>query len=226
MIAFCCYAGWVIPSGADELDDLLEDWVVQNVYFEKNQDGGDTLFVRKEPVRIYLESDDPKVLADTRVAVANLSEAFGLQYEFTSKNVNLMVVVANGITIDGKPNRNLLHRLKVPEVIVETIAKSDQWSKGCGVYAGHDKGGRIAIGMVFAEKSASEDDVRTCVATGIIFGFGLRVSRRTALDEPHDYVQFLLLARAITRCEKNAIVKREEELKCIRDRLRATLADQ
>lgn len=218
-------SGGTTLSVANELDDLLEGWVTQNTHFEKDQNGRNTLFIRKVPVRIRLESDDPKVVADARMAVANLSDAFGLQYGYTSRDVNLLVVVADGITTDGKPNTQLLRRFRVPEMMVETIAESDEWSKGCGVYAGHEKDGHIAVALVFAEKSASENDVRRCVVTGIIFGFGLRIPSRLALGDSRDYIEFLLLARAITHCDKSPIT-REEELKCIRDRLRARLTDQ
>jgi hypothetical protein len=220
-------------SNADELDGLLENWISQNVHFEKDRNGRQYLFIRKQSVRAYIESDDEKIVADARMAVANLAKAFGLDYEFTGADANLLVVVAPHITIDGRPNRLLLQRLKVPDRIAETIVAHGNWVKGCGLYDGHDLDGRLSIGMVIAEREAPPEEIRTCAVTGVIFGFGLRIDGKATIDRPNDYVQFLLLARAITVCEKklnrevigNPNNDSDGELKCLRDAIRSKLVE-
>ena len=241
--ALACAALAFLPASAepfsaarasDDLDELLRPWITQNLRYERGRDGEDRLMIRRAPVRASIQAEDPAVRALARATIANFAGAFGIEHTWTTTNVNLVVVVTDHITIDGKPNKDLLRRLRVPEQIVDIIGTSGStWAKGCGLYDGRDDAGRLALGLVFADTAGETEFVRKCIVTGIIFGFGLRLQGQFALDRPHDYVQFLLLARAIAQCE-SALAEsgrdarapaRDGELACIQHKIKAKLTE-
>jgi hypothetical protein len=219
-------------GGKDELDQVLRSWITRNVYFSTDRDNRDTLFIRKRPVRTHIVSDDPEIVVEARKAVANFANAFGLGYEFTTTNVNLLVVTANGIADNGKPNRRFLSGLGLAESEINEIADKDNWSEGCGVYDSHNSDGRILIGVVAGDKILREK-LKSCLVSGIIAGFGLRIQGEKMLTDVNDYVQFLLLARSLSECDKKIMSQNLDKttpirgvyLECVLGGLKAKLSE-
>lgn len=193
-------------GGADDLDQVLREWVAQNIYFESDR----WLLIRKRPVRAYIRTDDPEIATEARRAITNFADAFGLGVEFTTTDANLFVVTANGIADGDKPSRTLLASLGLTDAGIDFIVRTARWSGGCGTYSSRDKLGHVSATIVAADKSLTPKKLRSCVVTGIIFSFGLRVRGQEILDYSNDYIQFLLLARSLAACEKELSGKESE----------------
>jgi hypothetical protein len=188
--------------GAEELDNVLRGWVGQNVHFVKDQEGKDTIFMRKQSVRADIRSEQDDVQTTARTAIVNLANAFGLEFEFTAATPNLLVVSASGIAEGGKPNRPLLRSLGAPDVAINFLPESESWSTGCGAYAYWNKNGRVAYAIVAGDPNIASSLGR-CMVTGILNGFGLRSRTRDFINNSDDYVQYLLLARALATCDND-----------------------
>jgi hypothetical protein len=235
LLAPSLFGAVIATAGPDELDQVLRAWIMENVTFEKGQENRETLFIRKRPVRAYIRSDDAGIVAGASSAIANLADAFGLKYEFGSTRVNLLIATAERITDDkGLPDRALLRSLGLTEAGADHIAvDANAWSTGCGLYDSRGDDGRLSVSIAVAEKSlATKNKLRSCVVTGVLFSFGLRIKGKTMLEDPNDYIQFLLLARAITYCEnqlgaENAQTTptREAYLQCLVGRLKVKLSE-
>jgi hypothetical protein len=219
-------------AGGAELDQLLGAWIAQNVHFEKDGGGRDTLFIRKRPVRAYIRSDHPEIVADARAAVANFADAFGLEYEFTTTNVNMIIATADEISSGGKPNEGLLRSLGLSDVGINAIGDTQVWSTGCGQYDSRDNDGRLSVSILLGENTLPPTKQRACIVSGIVFGFGLRMKGNAILDDSNDYVQFLLLARSLSDCDKKLsaqIVDKTASIpdlyvECVRSSLRTKIS--
>jgi hypothetical protein len=203
----CLFGANVARSGTAELDQALRAWIAENIYVIKvPEKARDTLFIRQRPVRADLRTDDPDVASDARRTIANLADAFHLAYEFTPTSPNIIVATPDRISDQsGKPDGNFLRGLGLPDVVIDQLSKVANWSSGCGVHSFPDVNGRIAASIVAADKRLTPVQVRRCIVTDIINSFGLRVGgRHDAVDGVNDYMQFLLLARALVACENKS----------------------
>jgi hypothetical protein len=156
LVAFAALVGPFAAQGASEdLDQVLRGWILQNVSFYKDQQNRETLFIRKRPVRAYIRSDVPEVTTEARNAVANLANAFGLEYSFTTSDVNMIIATAVDIAGGGKPNRGLLGSLGLPGSAIDTIADTTKWETGCGTYGSRDNDGRVSFSLALGDKGLS-----------------------------------------------------------------------
>jgi hypothetical protein len=175
----------------------------------------------------------PEVTSEARKAIANFADAFDLGFEFTATDANLVVVMANGITDGEKPSRTLLASLGLTEAAINIVVGSSNWSSGCGVYNSRDSQGHISGSIVAVDKALLPKKLKSCVATGIIFSFGLRIKGQEILDYSNDYIQFLLLARSLAGCEGKISAQDSEQtasirdayLECVVNRLKAKLSE-
>ncbi len=200
-------------SSNPELDQVLRSWITDNTHFEKDQNNQDILFIRKQPVRVYIKIDDPEIVAEARTAIANFANAFGLQYEFTATNINMIIGVASGISEKGRPSRSLLTSfgLKTSDIDYIVSILGDSWSTGCGFYHSRDSEGRLGFSIVAGDKGLARKKLKSCIVTGIISAFGLRMSGHEVVDHSNDYIQFLLLARSLLECEKKISLQKMDE---------------
>lgn len=183
----------------DPVDQALRSWVGQNIYFEHDR----LLLIRRAPVQADIKIDDPQIISEATLAITNLAHAFDLKVEFGVANANLILVRANGIADkDGKASRTLLTELGFQEADVNVIRNSTQWLTGCGVYSWRDSRNQISSSIVAVDKALSQKKLKSCIVTGILFSFGLRVRSEEVLDFSSDYIPFALLARSIVVCDK------------------------
>jgi hypothetical protein len=217
--------------GAEELDNVLRGWVGQNVHFLKDQEGKDTIFMRKQSVRADIRSEQDDVQTTARTAIANLANAFGLESQFTTATPNLVVVSVSGIAEGGKPNRPLLRSLGAPEVAINFLPESESWSTGCGAYAYWNKSGRLVYAIVAGDPNIAAGLGR-CMVTGILTGFGLRSRPKDFINNSDDYVQYLLLARALAACDNDIEgsgqadeSRRDRYIDCMVGRLKTRLTE-
>jgi hypothetical protein len=234
LVAIAAFVAPIVAQDAtEELDQVLRAWILQNVSFDKDQENREILFIRKRPVRAYIRSDDPELAAEARNTVANLANAFGLEYSFTTSGVNMIIATAIDIAGGGRPNRALLGSLGLPESAIDSIADTTKWATGCGTYGSRDSDGRVSFSIALGDKGLSPKKQKSCIVTGIIFGFGLRITGQEILDYSNDYTQFLLLARSLVACEKKIseqIIEqpkptRDVYVECVLNRLRLKLSD-
>jgi hypothetical protein len=216
----------------DDLDRSLLDWISQNIRFEKISQGKDTLFIRKEPVRAYVRSDDPDLIYRVHNEVSILADAFKLPSTWETTDINLIVVVADHISIDGRPNRDLLASLGLAEGIIDIMVRNVHWDKGCGYYAGSDKDGRLEASIVAVERLNPRVNPGLCAASGVLFSFGLRIRVESpVLDQPLDYIPYVFLARSVADCDRqidsaqsrDASVNKNSYLTCVRDAMKRKL---
>jgi len=197
----------------DIIDTSLRTWVTQNLHFENERPP----LIRKQPVRAFIRSDDPQIVAETRREIANFAAAFGLPVAFVTTDINLAVVTAPRIADGRKPSRTFLADLGLPDATIDDIVRGADWSDGCGLYSGRDDRGRILGSIVAADTSLSPKHLRSCVASGVIFGFGLRTASSETIEFPHDHLPFLLLGRALAGCEQKMGERMPAEAVRIRD---------
>jgi hypothetical protein len=189
-------------AAADYLEDGLRLWVTQNIHFEKDKDSRPVLFIRKIDVRAHVGTDDPELLSDATIAITNLANAFGLRSDFTMDAVNLIVSPAGGVAA-GRPTRQVLQSIGLDEAAAAVIAATNpDWSGGCGQYAARTEAGRISFGLSIADRTMATRSISACLVTGIVYAFGMRTKGMTALAAPNDYVQYLLLGRALSACDR------------------------
>jgi hypothetical protein len=198
------------PAIADALQETLKAWTAPNISAHINQQGQAKLFVRTDPVRAHLELDNAPTATEVRNAIEAFADTFQISREFTSRNANLILAVAPGITEtgQGKPNRAMLRKFGLPDQAIDMM--NVDWSTGCGAYTFGNASGRISTSVTFAETRLGADGIRRCITTGVLFGFGLRLKSLSAIDLSQGYVQYLLLARAIRSCsdlDKGDILK-------------------
>lgn len=220
-------------NGTKTLDLVLRDWIIQNIEFGKDKEAQETIFIRQRPIRAYIKSDDVGVNLDARNAVANFADAFGLEHSFTTSDINMIIATASDISDHGKPKKSILIGLGFPESAANKIAEESDWSSGCGTYDSRNIDGRLSVSIVVGDTSLPPKKLRSCIVTGIIFGFGMRVKGQEILDYSNDYMQFLLLARSIAHCEKTtgsqnpgqSKPKPHDYLECVFDSLRSKLTE-
>ena len=231
--SLCPFTVGIVRGETADLDQLVRGWVMENIRFEKDVNDRETLFVRRQPVRAYIRTDDPEVMGDARRAIANFANAFGLEHEFTDSEVNLVFITANGISEDdGSPSRALLRSLNVPENAVAAIADSGRWTQGCGIYQFRASDGSLSISIAAGDNALGQAKLKSCAITAIVNGFGLRITSGGPVIHSDDYLQYLLLARATVRCDKTAAANsynlasgREDLIECIFRVVRAKLSD-
>jgi hypothetical protein len=189
----------------------------------------ETILIRKQAVRADIRSDNSDISADARAAIANLANAFGLDYEFTTVRPNLLVVVARGIAESGKPNKAMLRTLGAPEAAINYLPDSESWSTGCGAYAFWGSNAHIVYAIVGGDPDMMPA-LQRCIVTGILNGFGLRSGIKEFVTSPDDYLQYLLLARALARCDQNDTLQGETKhnayIACTVHQLKAKLIEQ
>lgn len=190
----------------ESLDLTIREWVAENIYFENNQ-----LLIRDKPIRAFVGGiSDPKFATEARRAVVNLAAAYGLSVEFPTTGVNLVVVAADRIAVNGRPDLSLLTSLGVSEAAASTVIEnSHDWSNGCGVYDSRDKDNHVTASIVAADRKVlSAGVLQTCVITGIVYSFGLHVRGGAEIKSSNDYIQFLFLARAVGDCKRQFNVEK------------------
>jgi len=198
---------------ANDIETTLRTWVTQNLHFEHDR----LPLIRTQPVRAFIRSDDPEIVGETRREIANFAEAFGLPIAFVATEINLAVVIGERIADGRKPSRTFLAGLGIPDATIDDIIRVSDWSDGCGLYSGRDDGGRILGSIVAADASLSRKQQRSCVASGVIFGFGMRTAARETIAFPHDHLPFLLIGRALAGCERQMGDRSNTEAARIRD---------
>jgi len=130
--------------------------------------------------------------------------------------MNLFVATAEGIAGSAKPSKRVLSGLGLPSSAVDQIVNVvSDWSTGCGMHDTRDDDGRLSNSIVIADKSLPPQRIQSCIASGIVFSYGLHIRMNQAFDNPNDYVQFLLLARATSDCERSFGAR--DETKAMRD---------
>lgn len=228
--AWCCD----VPGAkaGDELGDTLQAWIMQNIRFEKNEKGEDKLFIRGKPVRAYIDGLDQDIVADARSEITNLSRAFNLEHEWATNDINLAIIGAFNIVVDGKPSKNVLSKIGLADDALRFVSATDSWKNGCGIYDGRDEDGRLKNSILVIEKSLSLSKARLCAATGILLNFGLRLNGETYLETNSDYVQFLPLARSLVECERKIgarilekrTIRKKEYLECLVENMKDRLS--
>jgi hypothetical protein len=200
---FIAAAPGAVQAAPPEFDKVLAAWIAQNIRFAKDQDSRDTLFTRKASLRVSIRSDIPQLVTETRRTVTNLAAAFGLAHEFTRERPNLVLATLDGTTEAGTPPKQLLAMLGMSRAAVDDVTEtSGWWSDGCGIYARRDTSGRLAESIATGDTRQPPATIRACMTTGLIKGFGMGNSSTSLIEFSNDYLQYLLLGRAIAACEK------------------------
>jgi len=189
-------------SYASQLDGVLRDWITRNIALERTADGRDVLLLRKAPIRAYIRIADPDIESEARTAIANFADALEISYEFTSTNINMVVAIADRIADEsGKPSMDLLRSFGLTGDNTDVVTDND-WSPGCGYYGSRDLVERFLIfSIVAGRKDFTKQRLKSCVMTGIIMGFGLRIQERRLIESADGYLQFLLLGRSSKECD-------------------------
>jgi hypothetical protein len=195
----------ISAGGSSELDEVLRDWITQNIALERTPDGKDVLLRRKLPVRAYIRVDDPVIAADARATIANFAEAFGLEHEFTSSNINMVVATADRVAEkDGKPRMELLQSFGLTGSNTDFIKDLD-WSTGCGYYGSRAPQERfLTFSIVAGSEELTKQRLKSCIMTGIIIGFGMRTIESQIINSTDGYLQYLILGRANKECDDEA----------------------
>lgn len=206
--------------GANELVGTLRDWVERSIYFGTDKENREVLFVRAAPVRAFVGAKNENTSRTAKGAISNLAKAFRLDHDFGTSGVNLLIVDVQGL-LSGKENslRPRLRQLGVPQEVIEKAASHD-WSMGCGSYSLSDSDGRLGFSIVAIDDGFSTEKQLECVLAAAVqsFGLGIRITRSS---ESGDYVQFLLLAASIGKCDPKTpsiggvLRKRTEIVDCI-----------
>jgi hypothetical protein len=190
-------------AAADYLEDGLRLWVSQNIHFEKDKDNRPALFIRRIDVRAHVGTDDPELQSDAHIAITNLASAFGLRVDFTMDAVNMIVSPTAGVAAAARPTKQILQSIGLDEASASVIAATNpDWSGGCGQYAARTEAGRISFGLSIADRAMPRRNLSACLVTGVVYSFGMRTKATTALAAPSDYVQYLLLGRALSACDR------------------------
>lgn len=191
-------------TGDKSLDQFLKVWIEQNTTFTKNERGRDVLFVRRRPVRAYIQIDDTDFVNETKFQIQSIANSFELESTFTSSRVNMIVATASGIADrNGKPNKAVLAKLGISGILAERLLEEIRnWGSGCGLYDLSDDSGNISGSIVVADTSLPVKELKSCISTGVVFSFGMRIAGKETFDLPNDYIQFLILARALATCDK------------------------
>lgn len=208
----------IATPARSEIDTDLRSWILQNVIFEKDASGNERLLLRRNQVRAQILIDDQDIANDARTTIANFAEAFGLEYRFTSLDINMLVVAADNVTDGNKLNISLLRRLgfseydanyiaKAPDIVSES--RGEGWSDGCGGYISRDEKHRhhLVYGIVFSSKDRPVDRQKRCITSIIALSFGLRARIRDLLRSQNDYLPLLLMGRSAKECDKEIEIK-------------------
>jgi hypothetical protein len=221
-------------AAADYLEDGLRLWVTQNIHFEKDKDARSVLFIRKIDVRAHVGTDDPELQSDASIAITNLATAFGLRVDFTTDAVNLIASPTGGVAAAGRPTRQILQSIGLDDAASSVIAAtSPDWSGGCGQYAARTEAGRISFGISIADRAMPKRSLSACLVTGVVYAFGMRTRATATLATASDYVQYLLLGRALSACDKEitaapplaAAAIEETYISCTVGKMKAKLAN-
>jgi hypothetical protein len=96
----------------------------------------------------------------------------------------------------------MLRTLGAPEAAINYLPDSESWSTGCGAYAFWGSNAHIVYAIVGGDPDMMPA-LQRCIVTGILNGFGLRSGIKEFVTSPDDYLQYMLLARALARCDQN-----------------------
>jgi hypothetical protein len=232
---FCCLCGLyptaVIAAPKSPLDPILADWVSQNILFQKDRQGHEALWLRKKPVRAYVQISDPETSELARAVIGDFAQAFGLDYEFTPVRTNLVMATADRIDDGGKPSKEFLTRFGITAAGEEDNLQDADWSSGCGILVSPEQNFSIGVSVGAGRRDLPTQQMRECIVTIVGASFGLRpiASGSKAIAFPGEYLQILMLAQATKACDDEFglagdSVSRNVAVTCIVDKLKSRIS--
>ena len=184
-------------------NDNLRKWIESDLHFFPNERGIPKLFLRRQSVKVGIPADPFPIKDEVSHLIAGLSDAVGVSYEISKRDVNLAIVVDSPISDGDKPDAGLWKRVGLSQSMYEIVSGQAEWSSGCGIYSFTKKGGgEVPLSIVFADSKLKPAQIRDCVIEGVIRAFGLRVHRTQVLRADDGYLQYIALAKALSVCEK------------------------
>jgi hypothetical protein len=191
------------PGVHSVANDNLRKWIENDLHFFPNERGIPKLFLRRQPVRVGIPADPFPIKDEVGNLIARLSDAVGISYEISMRDVNLAIVVDSPISDGDKPDVGLWKRIGLSQSMYEIVSGQAKWSSGCGIYSFTNKGGgEVPLSIVFADSKLKPAQIRDCVIEGVLRAFGLRVHRTQILRADDGYLQYVTLAKALSVCEK------------------------
>jgi len=183
--------------------EILQKWIAQDLHFFADGRGSPRLFLRRHPVRVAIALGAQPINEEVSSLIARLSEAAGVPYELTSKDVNLAITVDTPINDGDKPNPLLWKRVGLSETMYKIVSETGSWASGCGIYTfDNDPNGQVGLSITFADSKLEPELIKNCVIDGIIRAFGVRLKRKLILRSEDGYFQFIALVRALGVCDR------------------------
>jgi hypothetical protein len=131
-------------------------------------------------VRVAIYPQLPSIADEVRFLIDRLSNAVGVSFEMTSRNVNLAIVVDTPINEGDKPNPVLWKRVGLSEKMYDIVSESGSWDTGCGLYSFSSEDGQVGLSITFADSKLEPGQLRNCLIEGAIRSFGLRARKKGA----------------------------------------------
>lgn len=201
-----------VDVGSDA-NDVLRKWIESDLHFFPDERGVPKLVLRRQAVKVGIMADPFPFMDEVSRLIGRLSDAVGVTFEMSKRDVNLAIVVDSPVNDGDKPDPGLWRRVGLSQSMYEIVAAEARWASGCGTYTfSNRRGGEVPLSIVFADRKLEAAQIRNCVIEGVIRAFGLRAHRTRVLRAEDGYLQCIALAKALSSCEKKIGMERLSSL--------------